>query len=93
MADEREWVVEPPGAGEITLRIAVGEGVELTDEQEAALNELVHALEVGEAEVVGHAMTHDCTLTCAPKLECGGSLVVKATGSQFSMLGTFTPRV
>jgi len=85
----REWVVEPPGAGEIKLQLAV----ELTDDQEAALNELVHALEGGEAEVVGHAMTHDCTLSCAPKLECGGTLVVKATGSQFSMLGTFTPRV
>lgn len=89
----REWVVEPPGAGEIKLQLVVGEGVELTDEQEAAINELVQALQSAEAEVVGHAMTHDCTLSCAPKLECGGTLVVKATGSQFSMLGTFTPRV
>lgn len=94
MSEEKrhEWIVEPPGAGEIKLQLALGEGVELTDEQQAAVNELVQALERGEAEVVGHAMTHDCTLTCTPKLECGGTLTIKAT-SQFSMLGTFTPRV
>ena len=89
----REWVVKPPGAGEVMLQLAIGEGVELTDEQQTAVNELVHALERGEAEVVGHSMVHDCTLSCQPTLECGGTLVVKQTGSQWSMFGTFTPRV
>ena len=88
----REWVVKPPGAGEVMLQLAVGEGVELTDDQKAALNELLQALEGGEAEVVGHSMIHDCTLSCGD-LKCGGNLEVGLTGSNWSMFGTFRPRV
>jgi hypothetical protein len=88
----REWIVEPPGAGEVKVQLAVGDGVELTQEQKAALNELLQALEGGEAEVVGHSMTHDCTLTCGG-LICSGNLQVGLTGSKWSMVGTFTPRV
>ena len=87
-----EWIVEPPGAGEIMLQLAVGEGIELTDEQKDALSELLEALEGEEAEVVGHSMVHDCTLKCSGNLECG-SLTVKLAGSNWSMLGTFTPKV
>ena len=88
----REWVVEPPGAGEVKVQLAVGEGVELTEEQKAALNELLQVLEGGEAEVVGHAMVHNCTLKCGD-LICSGNLQVGLTGSNWSMLGTFTPKV
>ena len=93
MSDEQrhEWIVEPPGAGEIKVELAVGAGVELTDDQKAAVNELLQALEGGEAEVVGLAMTHDCKLTCG--LICQGNLQVGLTGSKWSMVGTFTPRV
>jgi len=85
----REWVVEPPGAGEIKVELAVGEGVELTDDQKAAVNELLQVLEGGEAEVVGLAMTSDCKLTCG--LICQGNLQVGLTGSKWSMVGTFKP--
>ena len=36
--DVREWVVEPPAPGEVTLFMATGDGVELTDEQQAAIS-------------------------------------------------------
>lgn len=87
-----EWIVEPPGAGEVKVQLAVGEGVELTDEQKAALNELLQALEGEEAEVVGHSMVHNCNLSCG-ELKCDGGLQVGLTGSNWAMLGTFTPRV
>ena len=94
MSEEQrhEWIVEPPGAGKIMLQLSVGEGVELSDEQKAALSELLQALEGEEAEVVGHSMVQDCTLTCSGSLSCSG-LTVGLTGSQWSMLGTFRPRV
>ena len=94
MSEEQrhEWIVEPPGTGKIMLQLSVGEGVELSDEQKGALSELLQALEGEEAEVVGHSMVHDCTLSCGGNLQCTG-LTVGLTGSQWSMLGTFRPRV
>ena len=58
MADENEagrrWVVEPPVAsGEISLYMAVGDGADLNDEQQAALSALLRSLEAADAEVVG----------------------------------------
>jgi len=48
------WVVgPPPAAGEISLFVAVGEGVELSPQQEDALGQLLGALEAADAEVVG----------------------------------------
>lgn len=59
MADETaadngdQWVIEAPGAGEIKLALGLGEGVELDDEQQAALEQLVAVLH--EADVEGFA--------------------------------------
>ena len=94
MSEEQrhEWVVEPPGAGEIQLQVAVGEGVELTDEQKRALGELLETLEGEEAEVVGHSMVQDCTLECSGHLTCK-ELKVGLAGGQWSMVGSFTPRI
>lgn len=76
--DERRWIVEPPDPGEVRLRIAVGDGAELTREQEAALKRLIRSLEAGDAEVVGFGLSYDCqtfhgscTQVNCPTLSCG----------------------
>lgn len=59
MADEGtagnadKWVIEAPGAGEIKLALGLGEGVELTADQQAALDGLMEALH--DADVEGFA--------------------------------------
>jgi len=109
MSDEnegRQWIVEPPPAqGEVSLYVAVGDGVELNAEQEAALSALLHTLEVGDAEVVGHSgclkvsscdQYSVCTLSCG-KVGCGGLLcgLVKpklstaSGGGSWSLTGSF----
>jgi hypothetical protein len=67
--DAREWVVEPPAPGEVTLFMAAGDGVELTDEQQAAISALVESLEASDAEVAGHAACPSliCRLECTLK--------------------------
>ena len=90
MADEpqeRRWVVEPPGPGEIKLHFATGDDVELTDEQLDALAKLIHSFESEEPEVVGHAcgswtcgLCKDCSpLNCSP-VSCTGLSCPSMTG-------------
>jgi hypothetical protein len=56
MADETaadngdQWVIEAPGAGEIKLALGLGEGVELDDEQQAALDQLMEVLHGADVE-------------------------------------------
>ncbi len=81
MPDEhegRQWIVEPPPApGEVSLYLAVGDGVDLTDEQQAALSELLRTLETGDAEVIGHGQPCPTRAGCSeysvchPALQCG----------------------
>jgi hypothetical protein len=88
VADEndasREWVVEPPRPGEVLFRLNLGEGVTLTEEQEAAVYELMQTLESGDAEyaeVTGHSIVSSPTPKCphlqtcsplaCPPLSCG----------------------
>ncbi len=71
MADnqgERQWIVEPPAAGEVSFHMAVGEGVDLTAEQEAALSELMRTLESNDAEVTGHRQP--CKLSSCNQKSC-----------------------
>ncbi len=100
----RQWIVEPPPApGEVSLYLAVGDGADLTAEQEAALSALLRSLESGDAEVVGHSK--NCTrlsecldlkcskMTCNP-LQCSSLLRVAAsTGASaqgWNLMGSFT---
>ncbi len=96
---ERQWIVEPPGVGEISLHMAFGDGVQLTKEQEAALGQLISSLEAVDAEVTGHAKPDPCTSNCV-KLQCNnlnscsglkcGTLGTKvAAGGGFGLMGTF----
>jgi hypothetical protein len=98
-ADDRRWVVEPPGPGRVTLRIGVGEGVELSAAQEAALDALLESLAATDAEVAGFAggctALHPCTLDC-PKATCNAlrcSFLAApgpgAAGASWSLGGTF----
>jgi hypothetical protein len=95
---ERQWIVAPPGRGEVSLNLALGDGVQLSDEQEAALGALLESLETADAEVAGLAK---CTKnnTCT-KLECSladcnglrcGTLETKLMGGGISLMGTFGP--
>jgi len=48
-----EWLLEPPGAGEVRVVVELGEGAELTPDVEASLENLMSQL--NEAEVAGFA--------------------------------------
>jgi len=76
--DGRQWIVEPPPApDEVSLYLAVGDGVEFTDEQEAALSALLRSLEVDDAEVIGYGQPCPSRAGCSeysvchPALQCG----------------------
>jgi hypothetical protein len=98
---ERRWVVEPPEPGEVALHIAIGEGVKLTPEQEAAVGELLRSLEAVDSEVTGHALAGKCTkqstctkLTCDPvscNLKCGtlSATLTAGGGTSWSLMGSF----
>jgi hypothetical protein len=69
---ERQWVVEPPlAAGEISLYMAGGDGVNLTEEQEVALSNLLRTLERNDAEVGGFDAGCDPQLSQCTGLKCG----------------------
>ncbi len=103
---ERRWIVEPPpAAGEVSLYLALGDDVDLTDEQQAALGALLRSLEAHDAEVTGldSSCPKDDITWCQP-LQCSrvvcGTLVCwplsKALGatasSGWSLMGSFAPR-
>src|SRR5947199_316895 len=68
----RQWIVEPPpAAGEVALYLATGEGIELTDEQEAALSALLRSLEADDPEVTGHAAAGCTDFSFCFPLKCG----------------------
>ncbi len=94
---ERQWIVEPPGPGEVSLHMAFGEGVQLTKEQEAAVAELLRTLEAEDAEVTGHArctQQASCTrLTCDPvvcNLKCGTLKALTQGGGSWNLMGSFS---
>jgi hypothetical protein len=59
---ELAWVLRPPEPGHVRVCVSLGEGVELTQEQRAALEALASAFY--EEEVAGFGMT------CRPE-HCG----------------------
>jgi hypothetical protein len=61
-SEDLAWLLRPPEPGHIHLHVRVGEGVEFTDEQRAALEALTKAFY--EEEVEGFAST------CRPE-HCG----------------------
>ena len=95
-----QWVVEPPPApGEVALYMVCGEGVELTEEQEAALGALLRSLEAGDAEVIGHSPEcpsyFQCKLECGKvkcgTLECTLNKAAALGGAQsWNLMGSFT---
>jgi hypothetical protein len=95
----RQWIVEPPpAAGEVSIYVALGDGAELTAEQEVALGALLRALEVIDTEVVGHAACTgqtECELKCKTvrcSLDCAPMTVKKvadAPGTSWSLMGSF----
>jgi hypothetical protein len=107
MADEnergRQWIVEPPEPGAVSLHVAFGEGVDLTPEQQQALGNLLRTLEAGDADVMGLAKCDghvtNCTLQCG-KVRCGtlecGPLTKGVTSmgtEQWNLMGTYSPSV
>jgi hypothetical protein len=101
---ERRWVVEPPAPGEVSFHMAFGEGVDLTEEQEAALSELMRTLETNDAEVTGLAANTKCSAysTCTDKsckpvrcstFVCHGltAQISAAGGGAWNLMGSFSP--
>jgi hypothetical protein len=101
---EREWIVEPPGPGEVAFHMSFGDGVELTAEQEAALSELMRALETNDAEVSGLALAGKCGAysactdkSCKPvrcsTFVCHGltANLSAVSGSAWNLMGSFSP--
>jgi hypothetical protein len=66
--DSRAWVIAPPATGEVSFSLELGEGAELTREQEEALSEFISCLEHREAEVAGYVCT---PLSGCTRLRCG----------------------
>jgi len=99
--NERQWIVEPPAAGEISLVLAAGDGAVLTDEQGAALGALLRSLESSDAEVAGHGMSGcpkeatwcsslQCGKMSCKELNCIGlKQGIAAAGTAWSLSGSF----
>lgn len=73
--ERSRWLLEPPAAGELQLHIAVGEGMELSLQLKAALDQLVAALY--QDEVVGYVGA--CSPRC-PDLQACGYLICGGLG-------------
>ena len=95
---ERQWIVEPPEPGEVSVHLAFGEGVQLTKEQETAVGALLRSLEAVDAEVTGLAKCPKqavCdSLTCDPvnctSLKCGTlKSSLQITAGSWNIMGTF----
>jgi hypothetical protein len=56
--DSTQWLVEPPGAGEVVLYVSAGEGAEVSDAAREALNTLMRELQMSEVE--GFALGPPC---------------------------------
>ena len=65
--EDRTWLLEPPGPGEVQLQVRIGDGVELDESQRAAIETLVSCFY--ESEVAGYASSAEpCTPEyCRPK--------------------------
>ncbi len=96
--NERRWVVEPAQPGEVSLHMAFGENVRLTEEQEAAIAALLRTLEAVDAEVTGLAKCSrqgSCTkLTCDPvscNLKCGTlkAAITQSSAGSWNLMGNF----
>lgn len=48
--ESSEWLLEPPGQGEVHLRIAVGDDVELSDEVRQEIESLIGKLQVDDVQ-------------------------------------------
>jgi hypothetical protein len=70
--EERRFLLDPPGPGEISLHIAEGNGVEVTAELQAAFAALVEGLRGGEVQgYVYDAACPEKRVTCLHNGSCG----------------------
>jgi hypothetical protein len=73
MADEAgipesaRWLLDPPAAGEVKVHLAIGDGYEITDEVNAAIEALLQALQTEEVEGF-----RNCNPKCKGLSNCGG---------------------
>jgi hypothetical protein len=71
-SDRTKWLVDPPRPGEVMLQLALGDGVELTDDQRTALDNLIASLQ--ESDEVGgfEKCDQQCHLAmCKPDIRTG----------------------
>jgi hypothetical protein len=65
--DQTKWLVDPPGPGQVSVQVALGEGVELSDEQRGLLDALLASLQQVDEEVAG--FTNPCTIVACKPME------------------------
>jgi hypothetical protein len=65
---DAQWLLSPPGPGEVQIHLAVGEGTQLTPEIRQALERLVSALH-GQ-DVTGYAWANSCYPKCPDLAGC-----------------------
>jgi hypothetical protein len=63
-----DWLIEPPGTGEVYFQLAVGDGVEAGDEVRQVIDHLLQSLLVRE-QVEGYAK--NCWPKCLALADCG----------------------
>jgi hypothetical protein len=89
--DRSEWLLAPPGAGEVRLVVELGEGAALTPEAQASLEDLMRQL--NQSEVEGFAFNRGINVglfgsigltgsTCE-KLVCSGNSCDPLTCDQY----------
>ena len=70
--EERRFMLEPPGPGEISFQIVEGDDVEVTPELQAAFAALMEDLRGGEMQgYVYDAACPDKRVTCLHNAGCG----------------------
>jgi hypothetical protein len=54
-AQDLQWLTQPAAPGVVHLHVAIGEGAQLSPEVQAALQQLVQAVQTQQTDVAGYA--------------------------------------
>jgi len=95
--NESEWLLQPPGPNEIQFQIAVGDGVEVSDDVRQALEDLMSKLQFDDVEGFGISCEPRCrtlancgTKTCKPLNNCTELTVKPCLADMRCIIQTFT---
>ena len=63
-SDEMRWLLEPPGAGDVRVFVELGEGAQLSEQAQQALDTLLREIQGAEAQ--GYSFSWGATQTRMP---------------------------